>query len=291
MHDQRTMRVRCATGVVSLARLGAWNAGLALLVVLALAGCVRRGPDRVLRVCADPNDLPFSDRSGLGFENQLAELLAAELGARVQYTWWPQRRSFFRETLDARRCDVVMGVPTGFERVLTTRPYYRSAYVFVTRVERKLDVRSLDDPRLRTLRVGVQFLGDEGARRPAAHELARRGLINAVTGYTVSSDATEPSPAASIVRAVAHGELDVGLVWGPLAASAAAAAGLTLAVIEPAPTDQFFVFDISVGVRKGEAALLAALQRALDHRHRDIEALLLSYGVPLMGRPQQEASR
>lgn len=281
MHDQRAMRVRCASGVVGLALLGA----------LACTGCVRRVPDRVLRVCADPNNLPFSDQSGLGFENQLAQLLAAELGARLEYTWWPQRRGFFRETVGARRCDVVMGVPTGFERVLTTRPYYRSAYVFVTRVERNLDVRSLDDPRLRALRIGVQLVDDDGANSPSARALVHRGLANAVTGFTVSGDSAEPSPASSIVRAVAQGDLDVGLVWGPLAGSAAADAGLTLAVIEPAPSDRFFVFDISVGVRKGEAALLVELQRALDRRHREVERILRAYGVPLMGLPQQEASR
>lgn len=123
------------------------NHALVVLWVL-LAGCLKPEPPRVLRVCADPNDLPFSDRSERGFENRIAELLAEELGARLEYTWVPQRQGFFRAALSEGRCEVIIGVPLGLGRALTTRPYYRSSYVFVTRTERTLDVAGVDDPQL-----------------------------------------------------------------------------------------------------------------------------------------------
>ncbi|HUR94055.1 MAG TPA: hypothetical protein VMY76_05700, partial [Gemmatimonadales bacterium] len=123
-------------------------------------------------MCADPNNLPFSNRREQGFENRIAALIGAELGARVQYTWWPQRRGFVRNTLNAERCDVVIGVPDGFDEVLTTRPYYRSAYAFVSRAG-GVSVRSFDDPALRTLRIGVHFTG-AGGNPPPAEALARR---------------------------------------------------------------------------------------------------------------------
>jgi ABC-type amino acid transport substrate-binding protein len=130
-------------------------------------------PAGVLRVCADPNNLPFSNERGEGFENKLAEMLAADLGAELRYTWWAQRRGFFRNTLRAGSCDVVLGVPAGFELALTTSPYYRSTYAFVSRKDRHLGVRSFDDEALRRLKVGVQLVGDDGANTPPAHALAR----------------------------------------------------------------------------------------------------------------------
>ncbi|HEX5514797.1 MAG TPA: transporter substrate-binding domain-containing protein, partial [Gammaproteobacteria bacterium] len=144
-----------------------------LLLALLLGGGASA---RELRVCADPNNLPFSNRAGEGFENKLVELVARELGATVHYTWWAQRRGFVRNTLKAGECDLVAGVPSNMEMLLTTTPYYRSGYVFVTRVNGPL-VRSLDDPLLRQVTVGVQLIGDDGANSPPAHALARRGVV------------------------------------------------------------------------------------------------------------------
>ena len=174
--------------------------------------------ERVLRVCADPNNLPFSNEREEGFENRLAELLARELGAeRVEYTWWAQRRGFFRNTLNAGLCDVVMGVPSSVELAATTRPYYRSTYVFVTRADRGLDIRSLDDEALRRVRVGVSIIGDDYANAPPAHALAQRGIVGNVVGFSVYGDYAQPNPPARIVEAVAAGDVDVAVVWGPLA--------------------------------------------------------------------------
>ena len=128
-----------------------------------------------LRVCADPNNLPFSNDRGEGFENKIAELIAAELGAELKYTWWAQRRGFVRNTLKAGDCDLWPGVISGFELLATSRPYYRSTYVFVTREDRDLDIASFDDPRLRQLTIGVQMIGNDAMNTPPAHALARRG--------------------------------------------------------------------------------------------------------------------
>ncbi|HMH55230.1 MAG TPA: transporter substrate-binding domain-containing protein, partial [Gemmatimonadales bacterium] len=158
-------------------------------LLLALLGCgPAPKPARELRVCADPNNLPFSNQRREGFENRLADLIAGELGDTVRYTWQPQRRGFLRNTLNANACDVVMGMPLGSDRVLTTRPYYRSSYVFVSRKDRHLRVRSLDDPVLRKLRIGVQLVGDDYANTPPVHALSRRGIVKNLVGYSVLGD-------------------------------------------------------------------------------------------------------
>ena len=214
---------------------------------------------RVLRVTADPNNLPFSNECGEGFENKIVELIAHELGAQVEYTWWAQRRGWFRNTLKEGNCDLVPGVPRHFDRALTTVPYYRSTYALVYRADRQLDLRSLDDPALRRLRIGVQMIGDDFANTPPAHALSRRGIIENVRGYTVYGDYATPNPPARIIDAVAQGEIDVAVVWGPLAGyfSRQKSGALTVVPLPPldVSTGQPFAFEISLGVRKSERAL------------------------------------
>ncbi len=190
-----------------------------LVFSLALAACAQAtaGAPEVLRVCADPNNLPFSNDRREGFENRLASLLAQDRGQRLAYDWHAQRRAFVRETLNAGRCDVIMGVPTSYERVLASRPYYRSTYVFVSRSSDRLRLSSLDDPRRHRLRVGVQLAGDDYANTPPAHALSRRGVVKNVVGFTLYGDYREDSPPARIVDAVARGDVDTAIVWGPLA--------------------------------------------------------------------------
>ncbi|HVG45621.1 MAG TPA: quinoprotein dehydrogenase-associated putative ABC transporter substrate-binding protein, partial [Longimicrobium sp.] len=218
-------------------RAGAPQLALALTLALGAAGCARADarPARELRVCADPNNLPFSNARGEGFENRIAELVARDLDARVRYTWWAQRRGFFRNTLRAHACDLVPGVPTSFELVLATRPYYRSTYVFVHRADAPFRVRSFDDPVLRRLRVGVQLVGDDYANTPPAHALARRGIIDNVRGYTVYGDYRQDNPPARIIEAVAHGEIDVAVAWGPLAGYFATRQGVPLEIVPVSP--------------------------------------------------------
>jgi mxaJ protein len=263
------------------------KAAVLVLVLVGLAVLAAKGiaaPVRELRVCADPNNLPFSNQRGEGLENALAELLAREMGAAVRYTWWAQRRGFIRNTLRAGACDVVLGVPSSFELALPTRPYYRSTYVFVYRKDSGLSVRSFDDPVLRRLRMGVQLIGDDYANTPPAHALASRGIVENVTGYTVYGDYAEADPPARIVSAVARGEIDVAVVWGPLAGYFAPRQEVPLAIVPVSPQiDLPFlpqVFDISLGVRRGDEKLKAELDGILERRRPEIDALLERYGVP-----------
>jgi mxaJ protein len=247
-------------------------------------------PAGVLRVCADPNNLPFSNERGEGFENRIAELLAADLGERLEYTWWAQRRGFFRSTLRAGACDVVVGVPASFELAATTAPYYRSTYVFVYRKGRGIQVRSFDDPALRELKVGVQLVGDDGANTPPAHALAARGVTRNVRGYTLYGDYREPNPPARIISAVAGGEVDVAVAWGPLAGYFARRQRVPLEVVPVSPQLDLpflpFVYDISMGVRRGDEELRLKLEDFLARRRPEIERILDDYGVPRAGKDE-----
>jgi mxaJ protein len=242
----------------------------------------------VLRVCADPNNLPFSNAQRQGFENRLAELVARELHATVEYTWWAQRRGYVRNTLKAGRCDVIMGVPTGLGPVLVTRPYYRSIYAFVTR-RGGPRIESLDDARLRRLRVGVQIIGDDFANAPPAMALTHRGIVRNVRGYSVLGDYREPNPPSRIIRAVANGEIDVGIAWGPLAGYFARRSAVPLRVTPVSPEVDVpylpFVFDIGMGVRRGDNALRDSLDAVLTRRRPEIDRLLAEYGVPRADTP------
>jgi quinoprotein dehydrogenase-associated probable ABC transporter substrate-binding protein len=260
---------------------------LLLMVVIWLptaAGPGAMASERQLRVCADPNNLPFSNQRLEGFENRIAELIAQELHATVQYTWWAQRRGFFRNTLKAGACDVVLGVPHNFELALTTSPYYRSTYVFVYRKHRGLTIRSFDDPLLHQVKVGVQLIGDDYANTPPAHALAGRNIIDNVVGYTVYGDYSQENPPARIIAAVATGEVDVAIVWGPLAGYFAMRHAAPLEVVPVSPPSDLpflpFVYDISMGVRRGDEVLRKELEGVLERRRPEIESILDTYGVP-----------
>ena len=241
-------------------------------------------PAGTLRVCADPNNLPFSNEKREGFENKIADLVAHELGDRVEYTWWAQRRGFFRNTLKAGACDLVIGVPAAFEMALTTAPYYRSTYVFVSRKDRKLNLSSLDDPRLRDLKIGVQVIGDDFSNTPPAHALSNRGVVTNVKGFTVYGDYAQPNPPARIVDAVQRGDIDVAIAWGPLAGYFARHSRVPLEIVPVSPQiDPPFlpmVFDISMGVRRGDQQLKDQLEQIIEKRRPQIDRILAQYGVP-----------
>jgi mxaJ protein len=254
---------------------------LVLALAATVAGC-HRAPGRTLRICADPNNLPFSNQARQGFENKLAALLAADRGANLEYEWWAQRRGFVRNTLGARTCDVVMGIPAAFDPALTTRPYYRSSYVLVARRDRHLGLASLDDPRLRRLRIGVQMIGDDFNNTPPAHALSNRGMVGNVVGYSVFGDYGQPSPLANIVDAVDRGDVDAAVVWGPAAGFFARGKPLELAPVTPRQDSPSlpFVFDIAMGVRRGDTALRDELNDFITRRAADIDRVLDEYSVP-----------
>ena len=255
----------------------------AAVLVLAPAQGAAQGA-RELRVCADPNNLPFSNQGREGFENRIAELLAEELDAGLRYVWSPQWRGFVRKTLDAGRCDVLMGVPSGFDRALPTRAYYRSTYVFVSREGDGPAIRSLDDPALRRVRIGVHLIGDDYTNTPPAHALAARGIIDNVVGFPIYGDYAEPNPPARLVEAVAAGVVDVAIVWGPFAGYFAGRQPVPLRVSPVQPEVDAgglaFTFEIALGVRKTDERLRAELDGALERRQADIQRILDRYGVP-----------
>ncbi len=261
---------------------------LLVTVMLVSAASTAAAPPRVLRVCADPNNLPFSNEREEGFENRLADLVAVDLRATVEYTWWAQRRGFVRNTLRAGECDVIMGVPSSYELARPTRPYYRSSYVFVSRASSGIDIRSFDDPALQDLRIGVHIIGDDYANAPPAHALSARGMITNVVGYSIYGNYAEPNPPARLVEAVSRGDIDLAVVWGPLAGYFAARQPERLNLVPVSPEVDLpflpFVFDISMGVRREDAALQEQLDRILVRRAAEIDALLDAYGIPYVKR-------
>ena len=260
---------------------------------LAIAGWRRISePQRVLGVCADPNNLPFSNQRGEGFENRIADLIARELGATIRYTWFAQRRGFVRNTLRAGECDVVIGVPASFDLVRPTRPYYRSYYVFVSRADRHLDIRSLDDPALRDLKVGVHIVGDDYASVPPAQALAARGLAANLVGYSIYGDYAQPDPPARLIEAVSRREVDLAIAWGPLAGYFAPRQTERLELVPVSPQIDVpfvpFVFDISMGVRWEDETLGDELDKVIVRRAAEIDRILEDYGVPFVRRVRRQ---
>ncbi len=280
--------------VVAGATLGAALLSGSLLMATALAAAPRAGPGteppaHALRVCADPNNMPFSDRAQDGFENRIASVLARDMGATPVYTWWAQRRGFVRTTLGAHQCDVIVGIAAGADNVLTTPAYYRSTYVFVTRRDRHLGISSFDDPRLRTLRVGLHVIGADYNSLPPGVALASRGIVHNVVGYSIYGNYAKPSPPSALIAAVAKGDVDVAIAWGPLAGYYAKQSAVPLAITPVAtPTAGHgipFSYDIAIGVRRGDRVLADELSGVLVRRHAEIDRILREYGVPMEGAP------
>jgi len=258
---------------------------LATFVMAAMVFAVTVGARAALRVCADPNNLPFSNQDGDGFENKIATLVARELGRPLEYFWLPQRRGFIRNSLNAGRCDVVIGVPAEYGLLQPTTSYYRSSYAFVSRRDRHLRIESFDTPALKTLTIGVQLTGDDYNNPPAAQELASRHLVQNVRGFPIYGDYSRPDPQRTIVDAVADGRVDVAIVWGPLAGFYARRESMPIDVrpitAGSAGSPAKFTFDIAMGVRRDDTALRTALDAVIARRGDDMRRILREYGVPL----------
>jgi len=268
------MSSRCRDAVV--------RAGGALALAMAL-GC-NAAPE--LRVCADPQNLPYSSADERGFENRIAELVAHDLGRTLRYHWQPQWRGYTRKTLLAGLCDVIPGIPAAAPDVLATDAYYRSAYAFVYAAARLPGLTSFDDPRLRRSRIGVQVVGIDAIATPAGQALARRGIVANVVGFPVMGE--RPS-AARMIDALADGSLDVAIVWSPQPGYFIAQRGLAYAVvpIAAAPGDPSLEFAIAMGVRPGDIALQQALNGALARLRPRIDAVLRDYAVTRV-QPESE---
>ena len=268
--------IRTAKGVAAAAL--ALLAAHALLAPHALSTGAVFAQAPALRVCGDPDNLPYSNERLEGFENRIAAVVAAELGATPAYAWWPHQRGLVRNTIDAGTCDVIFGVPEGLDFVLWTKPYYRSAYVMAYRNDRGYDFRSLDAPELSRLRIGVHV------NTPPEESLARRGLLDNVSTYSLFFDPRgDRDRPRKLLDDLVAGAVDVAVAWGPLAGYAARTsnAPLELVPLEDEPGVPLS-FDISMGVAKGNEALKARLETAIDQRQAEILAILEEYGVPLV---------
>lgn len=266
--------------------------GIVLLLAagsLALPGAAAQEAG-VLRVCADPNNLPLSHRNQQGFENKIAERLAQALGWRLEYTWYPQRMGFIRNTLRARgegrqayKCDLVIGVPVGFELAATTAPYYRSTWALVYRrghgldaVQRPEDLLSLPAAQLHALRFGAF------GQSPPVDWLLRHHLLDQLVPYQPQTGDPAQYPGEIVEKDLQHGKVDVAFVWGPIAAYFAGLDPEHRLIVVPFLPDPAIKFDyeIAMGVRFGERAWKERIEQLLDQQWAGIQEILAAYGVP-----------
>lgn len=233
----------------------------------------------ILRVCSDPANLPFSNDKKEGFENKIADIIAQELGVPVEYTWFPQVTGFVRNTLFAKRCDLVIGTGQGDEMMLNTNAIYSSGYALVYKPGTGLDgVDSLFDPRLQGKHIGVV------AGTPPANLIAKAGLMGLARPYQLVVDRRYDSPAEEMVKDIRSGEIAAGVLWGPIAGYFASKGGEPLTVV-PLTKDakgNHMVFRITMGVRQGDDLWKRQLNDIIRKRQGEIDKVLLGYGVPLL---------
>jgi quinoprotein dehydrogenase-associated probable ABC transporter substrate-binding protein len=268
-----------------------------LVAILVFAGCSlaaraasaqnESGPDlsielidpKVLRVCADPRNLPFSNEAGEGFENKLAEKLAQKLGKPLAYTYYPGATGFVRNTLNAHKCDVIMGYPQGDDFVQPTNPYYRTAYVLITRKDAGLDgIESLEDPRLRGKKIGII------AGTPPATNLAVNGLLPSIRSYPLVIDTRFDSSTDRMFKDLQAGDIDVAILWGPIGGYFAKSSKLALDVVPlvKEKSGPRMVYRLGMGVRHSDQNWKRELNRFISENQHAVEQLLASYGVPLL---------
>jgi mxaJ protein len=240
-----------------------------------------------LRVCADPNNLPYSNERLEGFENKIAELVAKDLGLTLSYYWWPHQRGLVRNTLRADMCDVLIGIPKGYDPVLWTKPYYRTGYVMVYRKDRGLQVSSLDDPIMKRLKIGVH------SSTPPHQALANRDLIgDNLVQYSLLYNWAHPEDLlGKPIQDVIAGEIDVAMVWGPFAGYFVKKQGASYLELVPLRDDDAhnpMSYEISMGVKKGDKELKGKLEEVLGRKQAEIRQILNEYGVPVLVSESQQ---
>jgi mxaJ protein len=269
---------RCLSAALALS-------GAVLLPISLSAQTLRPNIEKpgVLRVCADPDNMPLSNQKGEGFEQKIAELIAKDWNSKVEYAWWPVRRGFFARALNGRYCDVAIEAPSGLDIAGVTKPYFRSGYVFVTRKDSGLEIKSLADPRLKKLKIGVNLLNSDAENTPPAMALSRYGVVGNLVGFsTFYTDTERPE---DIINAVAKKDIDVAIVWGPLAGYFVKQAVAPLAVVALPARDSLsdfpFQYNIGMGVRRRDKELRDSLQSVIDRRGAEIQNILRQYSVPI----------
>jgi quinoprotein dehydrogenase-associated probable ABC transporter substrate-binding protein len=264
-----------------------------LLAVLPATAFAQAGNDpalsielvdpKVFRVCADPHSMPFSNQAGEGFENKVAELFAKKLDKSLAYTWFPQSVGFIRNTLNAHKCDIVMGFPQGGELAQSTNPYYRTAYAIVFKPGSGLDgIETLTDPRLKGKKIGVV------AGTPPATYLAMQGLLTSVKGYPLVIDTRVDSSAEAMMKDLASGEIEAAVLWGPMAGYYAKLGGDVKVV--PLVKDTGgprLAYRMTMGVRAADQEWKRQLNRMIGENQNEINRIILGYGVPLLDERDQ----
>jgi mxaJ protein len=259
------------------------GAGLTMAGPAAAQRPAPRDPG-LIRVCADPDNMPSSNEKSEGFENKIAELIAKELNAKLTYVWYPTRRGYFR-VLNGMYCDMAVEAPAGLDMAGVTKPYFRSGYVFVSRQGSGLeDITSLADPRLKKLKIGINTYTSDAENSPPAMALSHYGVVGNLTGYnTFFSDQTRPE---DIIKGVANKDVDIAIAWGPLAGYFAKQSAVPL-VLTPLPardslSDLPFQYNMGIAVRRRDKEFKDSLQAVLTRRRPEIDAILKQYNIPVL---------
>lgn len=270
-------------------------AGLAVAVPGSVHAQLRSTQERagVLRICADPDNLPASNQAGEGYENKIAELIAKEWNSKLEYAWWPVRRGFFSRALNGQYCDVALTAPSALDMAGVTKPYFRSAYVIVYRKDSGLNVTSLDDPALKKLKIGINLLNSDAENTPPAMALSRHGVVGNLIGFNTFFSKGGDRP-EDIINAVAKKDVDIAIVWGPIAGYFGKRSRVPL-VLHPIESDTLsglpFAFEMSMGTRRRDTALRDSLQMLIEHKRPEILAILRDYNVPLLPLSPDSAKR
>ncbi len=288
------------TNVPRACRIGALALSLLAGIAAGPAAAQDAAPRKAFRVCQDPNNLPFSSLKGEGIENKIAELFAKDLGLPVEYFSFPQRLAFVRNTLRYKLpgedypCDIIMGVPAGFDQVSVTKPYYRSTYALVYAMGKGLDgVQTIDDflkidrARLDKLRIGIYD------RSPASEWLNRHQLVEQGVPYAIMNADPNQYPGEIIERDLASGKLDAAIVWGPIAGYFAKKVKQPQLVVVPMRSEPGVKFDfqMAMGVRYGERDWKQQIEGLIEKRQAEITAILRDFGVPLLDSQPAPAGR
>ena len=266
---------------------------LLALALSALAGGAGLAAQRpapmspgLLRVCADPDNLPFSNQAGEGVENKLAELMAATWNSKLEYVWWAAPRGMMR-MLNGRYCDVWLQMPVLSDMAGVTRPYFRTSYVIVQRRDAAHPITSLDDPALKTLWIGVHLFAADGENTPPAMALSKHGVVGNLVGFSTTYVGGMNRP-EDIIKAVVSDSIDVAIVWGPIAGYYTKQLGADLA-LRPVEKDTvsgiLFAYSMGMATRRADRAFRDSLQGFIDAKGTEIRAILDQYGIPLLPIP------